>query len=167
MKPIALSLLDEIRADKALDGRKLAPPATEEELAALQTAATEQLGYTLPATYRELLTHCNGLDHNGTVIYATSDVLRTKPSGRVTYDRMGLVEANLLWRDYEPHKEFVFLAETGDVLYRHNLVSGKFEVVDRVAGDMDDPATDAYDTLDPLLERLFHKMLNHFDLADE
>lgn len=159
-------LLNEVLADKTAGRETVMHPATAEELAALQEAATQQLGYTLPATYLALLARCNGVDCNGMQIYGTGDLVRTDPEGRVTYERMGLVEANLLWRDFEPNKEYVFLAETGDVLYCHNLTSGKFEVVDRITKEMDDDETDAYDDLDPLLERLFHKMLNRHDVAE-
>ena len=166
METHVLTLLDEVLASKAATHDPLMPPATEAELAALQAAASAQLAYVLPAAYRELLAKTNGLDCNGMQVYGTSDLVRTDEAGRVTYERMGLVEANLLWRDFEPNRDFVFLAETGDLLYCHNLVSGKFEVVDRITNEMDNAETDAYDTLDPLLERLFHKMLNHHSFFD-
>ena len=167
MRLAAFALLDEIQGKRERRARHLPPPATPEELRGVQEAAAQQLGYTLPATYLALLARCNGVDHNGTQIYGTHDLLHTEPNGRITYDRMGLVEANLLWRDFPPNKDFVFLAETGDVLYRHNLSNGRFEVVDRVGGDTDNPDTDAYDTLAPLLERIFHQMLNHHDVASK
>ena len=168
MQQHVLTLLNEVLTDKAAGRETVMHPATAEELAALQAAATRQLdGYTLPATYQELLARTNGLDCNGTVIYATSDQLRTKPNGRVTYERMGLVEANTLWRDYEPNKDYVFLAEAGDRLYCHNLVSHRFEVVDRVTQEViESPLPLAFDTLDPMLERIFHEMLNHFEVLD-
>ena len=144
------------------------PPATAEELVALQAAATQHLnGYTLPATYREFLDRTNGLDCNGTVIYASSDQIKTKPNGRVGYERMGLVEANLLWRDYEPNKNYVFLAEAGDRLYCHNMVNHQFEVIDRVSQKViAAPLLLSFDYLDPMLERIFHEMLNHFEALD-
>jgi hypothetical protein len=38
--------------------------------------------------------------------------------------------------------------------------------VDRITKEMDDEETDAYDSLDPMFERLFHKMLNHHYVFD-
>jgi hypothetical protein len=117
MKTSVLSLLNEVLADKAATHDPLMPPATDSELLVLQEAVARELGYDLPATYRELLTLTNGLDCNGMQVYGTGNLVHTDPQGRETYNRTGLIEANLLWRDFEPNKGYVFLAETGGVLY--------------------------------------------------
>ncbi|WP_156175907.1 YrhA family protein [Hymenobacter terrenus] len=166
MEHSTLTLLDEIRAVKEERGRPLAPPATVEELRMLQEEAAQKLDYVLPAIYLELLSYTNGIAHNGMQLYATHALTRTTPDGQTTYDRRGLVETNLLWRDTPPNQEFVFLAESGDVLYGQHIPTGQFQVVDRITNEMDDPKTGAYATLDPLLERLFHEMLNHFDILN-
>jgi hypothetical protein len=75
---------------------------------------------------------------------------------------LGLVEANLLWREYKPNEDYIFLAESGSVLYCNNLATGKFEIVDRITKEPDDE-NDIFDTSQELLEKLFNHILGRYD----
>lgn len=144
------------------------PPASIQDIELLQERARAELaGYSPPAFYLNFLRVVDGMDRNGHQLYGSKTRKTAGFEALAGYEIMGLVEANLLWRDYPPNQQFVFLVETGDLLYCHNLTSGKFEVVDRITKEMDDDETDAYDTPAPMFERLFHKMLNHHEVADD
>lgn len=161
------TLVEEVQANRERLGRPLAPPAQAEELRVLQAEAIQKLDYVLPSAYLELLAVSNGLDWNGIQLYASQARTRVTPEGQIKYSLRGLVEVNEQWRNFPPNKEFVFLAESGDVLYCHNLTSGRFEIVDRITKEMDDDQTDAFDSCDALLEKLLNHMLGRYDLVDE
>lgn len=159
------ALLDEIQADKALYDRNPESPASAEELQTLQQEAAQQLGYKLPAAYLDILTRSNGVDWNGFELYGTGELTAKTTEGQTFYERQGLVEANLVWRDYPPNNDYVFLAQSGDELYCHHLTNDKFEIVDRITKEpIYEPST--FDTCEELLEKLLNHMLNRYDDAE-
>ncbi|WP_231590643.1 YrhA family protein [Hymenobacter terrenus] len=155
--------MNEIQTNREKLGRPIAPAATTEELRMVQEEATQKLRYTLPPAYLDLLRLSNGLDWNGVQLYASQPRTRVTPEGRMKYLFRGIVEANEQWRDFPPNEEFIFFAESGDVLYCYNLTSGKFEIVDRITKEMDDDQTDAFDTCEELLETLLNHMLDRYE----
>lgn len=161
------SLVEEIKAVRESLNRPVAPPAQAEDLKELQEEAALKLDYAPPQSYLELLAIANGIDWNGIQLYASQPQTRVLPTGRTKYVFRGLVEVNEQWRDFPPNNEFVFLAESGDVLYCHHLTSGKFEIVDRITKEMDDDVRDAFDTCEALLEKLLNHMLNRYDGAED
>ena len=120
------------------------------------------MGTTLLKPTWNYLSLSNGIDTNGIQLYATQARTRVTPEGRTKYVFRGLVESNEQWRDFPPNKAFVFFAESGDVLYCHNLTSGKFEIVDRITKELIyEPSV--FDSCGELLEKLFNHMLNRYD----
>ena len=166
MKAAIINQLTAIQTLHAQFNQPVFPPASAEELRALQQQASNQLKYELPISYLELMTYSNGLDWNGFQLYGTHDLTRSGPTGRISYDRMGLVEANLLWREYEPNTQYIFFAESGDRLYCHNLVNGKYESVDRITKELT-YAPSSFDTCEELLELLLNHMLDRYGDGDE
>lgn len=163
MKATLINLLTEIQTLHVQFNQPATPPAAANELHALQQQALDQLKYELPISYLELLTHSNGLDWNGTQLYGTHDLTRLGATGRTSYDRMGLVEANLLWREYEPNTRYIFFAESGDVLYCHNLTNDKFEIVDRITTELIyEPSS--FNSCEELLQTLLNHMLNRYEV---
>ncbi|WP_231590603.1 YrhA family protein [Hymenobacter terrenus] len=144
------------------DAQWIAPAALPQELEALHHACTQQLNYHLPSAYLDLLRLANGIDANGIQLYASQAQTRVTPEGRTKYLFRGIVEANEQWRDFPPNKEFVFFAESGDVLYCHNLTSGKFEIVDRITNELIYQPS-SFDTCEKLLEKLLNHMLNCYE----
>lgn len=165
METTLIILLNEIQVDKAMYNRDLAPPASAEELSVVQTAARQQLNYTLPAAYLKVLARSNGVDWNGFELYGTSELTTKVAAGQTFYERIGVVEANLLWREYPPNGDYVFLAQSGDELYCHHLTNGKFEIVDRITKEpIYEPSS--FDTCEELLAVLFNHMLNRYEVED-
>lgn len=158
MKQYFLNLLTELRNFQ--DPPELQPPAPPEAIEQLIHRAAEQLNYTPPAFYLDLLRITDGLARNGIQLYGSYSAKIAGIETRESY-LLGLVEANILWRDYEPNKEYVYLAETGGVLYCHNLVTNKFEIVDRITNETDDEA-DIFDTCEQLMDKILNHMLNRY-----
>ncbi|HEX8349526.1 MAG TPA: YrhA family protein, partial [Hymenobacter sp.] len=120
MKQVICRLLAEIAADKVAFDEQMSPPISADELGQLEAECRLKLGYTLPEAYGQLLLVTDGIDLNGIQLYASKARLRVTPEGRTKYSFRGLVEVNEQWREFELNKEFVFLAESGEVLYCHN-----------------------------------------------
>jgi hypothetical protein len=73
------------------------------------------------------------LNYNGLFIYASETV---PVVGSRSATIQGIVEANLGWRDYEPHAAYLIFGEGNMDLYVRHLPTGRFQVVDRVPGNL-------------------------------
>lgn len=159
-------LLNEIEADLADFGEPVDAPASAEQTAILQADTISQLAYALPAEYLELLATHDGLDCNGVQVYASEPKTEDNGSDRLEYLKRGFIEANLIWREYEPNKQYAFFAESGDKLYCHNLKAGKFEIVDRLTKTpIYEPSS--FSTFNGLLKQVLNHMLDRYDVVDE
>lgn len=163
MKQHFLNLLAELRGFQA--PFELQPPASPEVIEQLVNTATKELNYDLPPFYLDLLRATDGLARNGIQMYGSHTAKIAGIETRESY-LLGLVEANLLWRNYESNKDYVYLAETGGVLYCHNLITGKFEIVDRITNEADDEV-DIFATCAELMERMLNHMLNRYGLVED
>ena len=160
------SLLNEIKADLADFDEPVEAPASAAQLSALRLDSTNQLAYTPPAEYLELLATHDGIDCNGVQLYASAPETEDNGSDRPDYLKRGFVEANLIWRDYEPNKHYAFFAESGDKLYCHNLQASRFEIVDRIT-KAPIYAPSSFGTFNELLEKMLNHMLDRYDVAEE
>lgn len=166
MNGTLLGLLEEIKTELEEYGNAMEGPAPTGRLAELREATEQRLAYQLPAVYTDVLGAHDGVSCNGIQLYASQSKVQHTPEGNPRYLFDGLVEANELWREYEPNKEFVFFAESGERLYCHNLSSNRFEVVDRITKELDDE-TDSFATAEELFKRLFNHMLDRYGVEDE
>lgn len=159
-------LLSEIRSDLSDFDEPMDGPAPAAQLTALQADSASQLAYTLPSEYLELLATHDGIDCNGIQLYASAPETKENGLDRPEYLKRGFVEANLIWRDYEPNRFYAFFAESGDKLYCHNLRTNQFEIVDRITKT---PiyAPSSFDTCEELLEKMLNHMLDHYDVAEK
>ncbi len=156
------SLLDEIQNDLEVVGDHMEPPTTIQRQQSLQGECARLLAYSLPAEYLELLALHDGVDCNGIQLYASEVQTQTTVSGRIKYLKRGLVEANLIWREFEPNKDYVVFAESGSDLYQHNLQTNQFEVADRVGRTV----FNTFATAEELFETVLNHMLDRYE-ADE
>ena len=160
-------LLTEIRQER--QGRRQAvpmqPPATSEQLQKL-LARGQELDYRFPAAYLEVLRVADGIDSNGIVLYASETQPLAGHADRPDYTIEGIVDANLTWRDYAPNQQFVFFAEAGDVVYCHDLTKNKFQIMDRIAQDVDSES-DVFNTCEELMEKVLNHMLDRYDVVEE
>ena len=104
-------LLEEIHAEMRAAGEQVQAPASAQALASLRDYAARELHAVLPQAYVDFLCEADGLDFNGTVIYATRQ--RALPGGLTLQD---FPESNRAFRGVEPRDHIVF-GETGDELY--------------------------------------------------
>lgn len=155
-------LLSEIEADLADYDESVDAPASAAQLAALQTDSLNQLAYTLPTGYLGLLAAHDGLNCNGIQLYVSEAQTQITASGRIKYLKRGLVEANLIWREFEPNKDYIFFAESGSDLYQHNLLTQQFEIADRVGRTV----FDRFATVEGLFEKVFSHMLDRYGNAE-
>lgn len=145
-------LLKEHIDDKAAYGESPQPPASKAQLEELRDKAKKELGADLPAAYYHLLEKTNGVDSNGMVIYGSE----TAPI--VGYeDRFiqGLVEANLIWRDLESHKRYVFFGDASTSMYAYDVEDGSYKLLDRSSND----TLEEFKTFEELLQRALEE--NH------
>lgn len=120
------------------------PPASDVDIQIL-LADLARLGNVkdLPDAYIQLLKMMNGLEWNGLFIYST----KTMPLEDTDDKLMGLVEANLIWRDFEDHKRYLFFGDADISLYCQDLTTGAFKELDRSS----DTVIETYDSFENML----------------
>lgn len=140
---------------------ELQPAATLEAVETLKQQAANKLSYSLPTFYLELVQNTDGIARNGIQLYGTH-TQRIHGLARESFID-GLVEANLVWREFEPNKGYVFFAESGSDLYQHNLQTDQFEVADRVGGTV----FNAFATAEELFEIVLNHMLDRYGVVED
>ncbi len=121
------NLLDRIHAEMRAAGEQVQAPASTEALETLHDYAGRDLLAVLPEAYVDFLRQADGLDFNGTVIYATRQ--RALPGGLTL---LGFPESNRDFRGAEPRHHVLF-GETGDEFYAHDQSEGTWLRLDRAA----------------------------------
>jgi hypothetical protein len=144
---------------------KIQPPASIDEVEELRAKAARELNYSLPTFYLDLLQITDGIACNGNQLYGSSPRKIAGFEDREGHMILGLVDANLIWREYAPNNQYIFFAESGDRLYCHNLINGKFESVDRITKELT-YAPSSFDTCEELLELLLNHMLDRYGEED-
>lgn len=104
------------------------PPGSPETLEKLEKMAQAVFSRGLPPEYAEFLKHMDGLNWNGLMIYASSMRVAADPENSFI---QGFVEANLLWRDYDPNKAYLIFAESGLSKYVFNIATSEYQILDR------------------------------------
>ena len=132
------ALLDAIHAEQRAWGEEVPPPATDDELAALTAFVRQHAGTDPPAGYLGFLRVANGLDADGTTVYATG--FRRRPDGTV---QLGLPDQNLAFREGPGPVWWLLLGERGDDLFAVDVRSGGGRVLDRVSLDALEEFADA------------------------
>lgn len=144
------SLLAAIQAEQLRFNRPPQPPLTSAALQTFSSQVAYTLAYELPQAYRDILAVTDGIDWNGIVLYASE----TRLGRDGILGSQGLLDVNVQLRlAYTPDKDFIYFAESGMDAYRHNLLTNRFEVADRVA-------TSVFDTF-ATPEELFHCLLTN------
>ncbi len=121
------NLLEQIHAEMRAAGEQVQAPASMEALETLHDYAGRDLLAVLPEAYVDFLRQADGLDFNGTVIYATRQ--RALPGGLTL---LGFPESNRDFRGAEPRHHVLF-GETGDEFYAHDQSEGTWLRLDRAA----------------------------------
>ncbi|MEJ2157542.1 MAG: YrhA family protein [Desulfobacteraceae bacterium] len=104
------------------------PPASDMDIQTM-LAELPKLGNvkSLPDTYIEFLKIMNGLNWNGLFIYSS----KSMPIAGTDVEISGIVAANEIWRDFEPHEQYLFVGDGNISLYGQDLNTGEYKEFDR------------------------------------
>jgi hypothetical protein len=125
-------------ADQRAAGEVVQEPAAAGEVAVVRDALAAGLGATLPSAYAEFLQHCDGLDHDGLVLYGTGAA-------------SGLVERNRVWREAPGRDHVLVLGDTDLDLFVVSLDGTRPRLLDKVGGDVTETFPDVGSALVRLL----------------
>jgi hypothetical protein len=126
------TFLEEITRQMEEDGDQMQPACSPESLKQLEATAQAIFSRGLPVEYFRFLSLTNGLDWNGLMIYASATTPIVKHDEAFIH---GLIEANLLWRDYKPNEKFLIFGESGLSKYVYAIASSEYQVIDRSSMD--------------------------------
>jgi len=122
------TLLQEHLDDKRGYGESPQPGCDAQQLERLRERARKELRTEFPEAYYDFLRQTNGLDSNGLVVYASET---TPIVGHNDMSIEGIVDANLGWRDFAPHRRLVVFAESGTALYVYDNDGREYQQLDR------------------------------------
>lgn len=129
------------------------PPATEEALARLRQRTRDELGAEIPEGYLDFLRLTDGLIWDGLFIYSSE---KTPVVGEPDEFMHPFVDTNLIWRDYEPHKNYLFFADGEISLFVYNIVLHRYEILDRPS----ETIISTFDTFDELITEALRQRLH-------
>jgi hypothetical protein len=109
-------------------GRHPQPPCSGPAVERLRARAHAELGAAIPDAYAAFLELTNGFEWNGLVVYASETTPMTGYADRFI---QGLVEANGIWREYEPHRELLIFGDGDISLYAFNIRLSEYQILDR------------------------------------
>jgi hypothetical protein len=122
------AVLGRIHDEQRTSGEQVRPPATAEELAAVTAFVQRYAGTAVPAGYLAFLRSANGVDFNGTTIYATRQHQRADGTWQ-----LGFPEQNLSFGDGVGPTSWLLLGETGDDYFAVDVRTGRGAVRDKVS----------------------------------
>ncbi|MDO6819030.1 YrhA family protein [Zobellia sp. 1_MG-2023] len=149
---IIKELIVEIKNEQKEYGENLQPPAEIENTHKLKLKILESFNFNLSPIYLDILEITNGIDYDGTVLYATET---TKIVGYDDRFIDGFFEANEIWHEDEYKKSFLVYAESDMYLFFQSLEDSKFYVVPKDSLDVI-----VYQTLNS--KDFFQKILESF-----
>ncbi len=114
-------------------GEVVQPAADADRIATARVALREEFGAELPEEYVGLLRRCDGLDHDGLVLYGSAPTRDAPGPGGFW---QGLVEMNRLWREAPGRDDALVLGETDLDLVVVALDGGSPVLRDKVGGDV-------------------------------
>jgi hypothetical protein len=138
MTHIYQQYLDEIVAWHKQRGRVggVQSPCSPEAAERLRFEARVELSCDLSGEYIDFLRITNGVEWNGLHIYASETSPLAGYEDRNDMYIQGFVDANLDWRAYEPHRDYLYFANSGISLYAYNLVESRYEIQDQSSMDV-------------------------------
>ena len=118
-------MLSRIHAEQREAGEKVPEPANASDIQELQSYTRTSLGAELASGYRKFLSQANGLDFNGTVVYATS---QTNYGNNLHL--LGFRESNDAFRSGDDRMHVLY-GETGDELFAQDTSRDTWYILDR------------------------------------
>ncbi|GAA4848827.1 hypothetical protein GCM10023201_46080 [Actinomycetospora corticicola] len=114
-------------------GETVQPGADADRIATARAALRAEFGAELPEACAALLRRCDGLDHDGLVLYGSAPTRAAPGPGGFW---QGLVEMNRLWREAPGRDDVLVLGETDLDLVVVALDGGSPALRDKVGGDV-------------------------------
>jgi hypothetical protein len=145
----ATELLEQIHAEMRAAGEQVQDPADPADLDGLHAFAERELRTPLPQAYLDFLRRADGLDFNGTVVYASRQ--RALPEGGTL---LGFAESNRAFASGPGHHHVLF-AETGDDLFALDREDGTWLMLDRSSLSKQDEFPDCGAMLQAALRRAY------------
>ncbi|WP_299652649.1 YrhA family protein [uncultured Tateyamaria sp.] len=125
-------LLRQIAHEQVAAAETAQGPAAPQDIDALAEAVENEMSAKLPHDIRVYLSHSNGTDFNGLLLYgAYQSIDKPGPGGFW----QGLIAANREWRETGDHSTYVILGETGIDLLTVDLQGQNAVSRDRMSGD--------------------------------
>lgn len=137
-------MIDDLLAEVTANGGTLGEPASEDDVTRVATWFRRQSGRALPNVYRDLLARADGVEINGTVLYASAD-----GDG----DIAGMPESNdRLDADDSGN---TYIGEDGDNLFAVTS-GGAWVVLDGVSGE----TWESFETCELLLDHVLREAVD-------
>jgi hypothetical protein len=122
------SLLDEVNRQQARYGEQMQPPASAQQITALQREAQKKLTADVPEEYLDFLRQTNGLVWENLIIYASQ---KSEIANQADSFIEGFVEENLAARDVEECKDLLIFGSSGNVdLYVKRISENQYQILD-------------------------------------
>ncbi len=126
-------LIKEIEKEQKEYGENIQCPAKKEDIYTLQKEVEDEFDFTLDKVYTKILEVVNGIDSDGTILYATERCLLEGYSDRYID---GLIDANKIWHEDLHKKTFLVYAESDMYLFFQTIEkNSKFCIVPRDSFD--------------------------------
>lgn len=150
------SLIERIREQNLKYGDQIQLPASTLDIENLQSLFTKLFRFEIPITFANILKITNGVDNDGTAMYAASRELISGYDDRYID---GIIEANEEWHTSKDFAEYVFYADSEQYLFVQNLQTKLFSFHPR-----DRFETTLFETTD---EELFFQIILECALGED
>ncbi|UIR57811.1 YrhA family protein [Sphingobacterium sp. SRCM116780] len=117
------SLIEKIKDQNLKYGDEIQLPAVSFDLEKLKSLFIQLFKFEIPTTFVKILEITNGIDNNGTVLYAT---MRALINGYEDRYIDGIFEANEEWHTNAYFAEYIFYADSEQYLFVQNIQSKLF-----------------------------------------
>jgi hypothetical protein len=144
------AVLRRVTVNKASRGYLMQPPCKPGELETLRYELKQRFRMDVPRGYEDLLRITNGIDFNGTLIFAAKTTPHVNRPGKVIE---GLIEANDIRR--ENADQLLIFGESGMEMYAYNLQTDTWGIVDEVSLDL----YERFNSFDDLIATALRKRL--------
>jgi hypothetical protein len=123
------NLLTKIINKRKAERTAIQPPITANSTNNLKKEARARLFYDVPEDYIRFLRITNGFNWNSLFIYASETARIDNTNASI----IGFVEANLIWQEYEPHKNLITFGDSSLDKFVYNFKASQYQIVDRVS----------------------------------
>lgn len=122
-------LITKIINKRKAAGMAIQPPGVISNINNMRNECRTKLLCDVPDEYIQFLTMSDGLNWNSLFIYASETMQIANTNASI----LGFVEANLIWQEYEPQKDFIIFGDSDLDKYVYNFTALQYQTIDRVS----------------------------------